>query len=554
MPQSGATAADSAARDGTPPLAGTESAPDASAPASPPHSAEQGGLRRTIWRIGAPLLVVQGVVLVALSVVQYQRFELTFDFAAYYQAWWLIGHGHLDPFSTTIGVRFIANDFELLMWPLALLERLSPSALVLLVVEDLALLVTNAVTLSWALAVLERSGLPLRRRQAIAAFVLVSLLLNPWCYEAALWTFHMEPLVALLAVLAGRDLWQGSDRRLLLWALVLLVTGLVGALSVLGLGFTALLLGRGRWRVGWPLAIAGLGLVLVLGHFHLAGVAGGFTRSAFAYLLPPQQGPAGSLDVVLGLLRHPGAAIATLADAGPVVLLFLLPSGLLGAGSRWGIGMELAMFGPVALANSPVFRLGSWFAFQVWPALPFVLVGTVMFLASDRWPRAATGRALPLLTGTCILLASFTALAWLPAVLLTWLPATSPGTTALLARLERSVPARDELVVWAPVAGRFAARADLRAIILPTTAIPIDRSVVTFVFSRSELGTGVPLSAADAFTNRLITLDHATLVERRDGVAVLRWHPSPAVRSIDFPSAALNTSGPRELSLDALSS
>lgn len=508
-------------------------------------------LRRTIWHIGAPLLAVQAAVLIALSVVQYHRFALSFDFATYYQAWWLIGHGHLDPFSTTLGIPFVANDFELLMWPLALLTKVSTSPLVLLTVEDLAVVATNAVTLSWALAVLERSGVPVLRRQAIAAFALVSLLLNPWCYETALWAFHPSPIVALLAVLAGRDLWRGTDRRLLLWTPLLVLTGLVGVLSVLGLGVTALILGRHRWHVGLPLAAVGLGMLLVLGELHLVGAGGNFTTDAFAYLLPPHPGQVSSIRIAAAVVQHPGRVAAVLAGTAPVVLLFLFPVGVLGAATRWAVGMELTILVPPALAKSVAFDLQPGLAFQVWPALPFVLIGTVMLLGSARWPRAAASRRLVLATGACLLVTVLTAAVWSPYVLGQWIPGVTSGTTTLLARLERGVSVRDELIVWAPLAGRFAARANLRAIVLPEMVIPVDRRVVTVVLAHGDLGVALPLAAADTFAHRLVALDHATLLERRDGVTVLRWYPSPAVRSIAFPSAALSTSGPREFSIYA---
>ena len=528
-------------------VGGTESAPAACTEAV----AGGAGLRLVIWRIAAPLLAVQLAVLIALGVVQYHRFALSFDFATYYQAWWLIGHGHLDPFSTTLGIRFVANDFELLMWPLALLGNLSSSPLLLLAVEDLAVVATNALTVSWALAVLERSGLPLRRRQAIAAFVLVSLLLNPWCYETALWAFHPAPIVGLLAVLAGRDLWRGANRRLLLWTPLLVLTGLIGLLSILGLGITALLLGRHRWHVGLPLASLGLGMLLVLGELHLVGAGGNFTTDAFAYLLPPHSGTVNSVRIAVALLQHPGRVAAVLSRTAPVVLLFVFPVGLLGAASRWAIGMELTILVPPALARSEAFGLGPGLAFQVWPVLPFVLVGTVMFLGSARWPRTTSGRALPLATGACLFATVLTAAAWFPYVLGQWLPEVGPGTTALLARLQQRVPPGDELVLWAPVAGRFAARADLRAIVLPEMVIPVDRRIVTVVLAPGDLGMAVPLADADTFAQRLVALDHATLVERREDVTVLRWYPSPAARSIAFPSAKVNTSGPREFSIYA---
>jgi len=314
---------------------------------------------------------------------------------------------------------------------------------------------------------------------------------------------------------------------------------------VVGLGITALLFGRRRWHVGWPLVLLGLGSLVVLGQLHLVGAAGSFTSDAFGYLLPHHRGPFLATDVVRGLLVHPWLARRALAKSVPLLLLFLLPSGLLGAASRSAIGMELAVLLPPALAHGPHYSLLVQEAFQVWPALPFVLIGTVGVLSSGRWPRAATGRAVPLATGTCLLLAALTAVVWLPPVFSAWVPATAPGETALLARLERSVPRSNELVVWGSIAGRFGRTADLHPVFLPSMLLPVNEQSVTFVLAPGKLDIFFPVSTEAFFARRLVSIDHASVALDRDGVLVLRWHPAARVRSIRFPSAAPITTGPR---------
>ena len=74
-----------------------------------------------VWRISIGLLALQLLGMLVFTTIQYDRFNLTTDFAAYSQAWSAIAHGHLNPYSTAFGQPFWRNDFELLMWPMALL-------------------------------------------------------------------------------------------------------------------------------------------------------------------------------------------------------------------------------------------------------------------------------------------------------------------------------------------------------------------------------------------------------------------------------------------------
>ena len=85
-----------------------------------------------VWRIALCLLGVQLVGMLVFTTIQYQRFNLTNDFAGYTQAWTAIAHGHMSPFSSVLTVPFWRNDFELLMWPLALFYWVYPHAVTLL--------------------------------------------------------------------------------------------------------------------------------------------------------------------------------------------------------------------------------------------------------------------------------------------------------------------------------------------------------------------------------------------------------------------------------------
>ena len=103
-----------------------------------------------------------------LRTAQYQRFNLTNDFAAYAQAWTAIAHGHLTPVSSCVGSPFWRNDLELLMWPLALFYWVYPHAVTLLWLQASAVVGGELVVLLWARDYSHRA--PTRRSPRSAAF------------------------------------------------------------------------------------------------------------------------------------------------------------------------------------------------------------------------------------------------------------------------------------------------------------------------------------------------------------------------------------------------
>ena len=74
----------------------------------------------------------------------YRRFSLTPDFAQYQQAWYLIAHGHLNPYDTMGSFVFWQNHGEFVMWPLALLYWVWPHGITLLWLQDTAVVGAEA--------------------------------------------------------------------------------------------------------------------------------------------------------------------------------------------------------------------------------------------------------------------------------------------------------------------------------------------------------------------------------------------------------------------------
>ncbi len=195
---------------------------------------------RTFWLVCATVLVAQLVGLVVYSAYLYRRFDLTDDFATYAQAWWAIGHGHLDPIDTiqTPTYPFWQSHFELAMWPIALIGRVWPHSVQLLWLQDLALVATEWLAMAWVAAICAaRSG---RTRTVVALVALAFLVVNPWWYLAASFDVHFETLGLPFVVLSGYSLWRGRPRTAVVAAAVGLLFGDVVALAVLCVGIAAL--------------------------------------------------------------------------------------------------------------------------------------------------------------------------------------------------------------------------------------------------------------------------------------------------------------------------
>ena len=211
-----------------------------------------------VWCIG----------LVVYSTTIYRHAFLGEDFATYNQAWTLIGQGHLNPYDTIYHFPFIRGDFELIIWPLALIHLVYPSPVALLWIQDLAVAGAGLVAYLGYVDYLERRTVPRWPAVGVASAVLVLLLAMPGAYQILSFDFHMEPLSAVFLLLAGRDLWSGRYRRAWLWVVLVLTCGTFAAVTLVGLGVSALLAGRATRRQGTlvvAVAIGWLALVSILG-------------------------------------------------------------------------------------------------------------------------------------------------------------------------------------------------------------------------------------------------------------------------------------------------
>ena len=205
---------------------------------------------RRIRRIGLALIGVQFLALCAWSSVLVHRFVLTHDFVTYEQAFYLISHGHLDPFSTSLGHPFWQDHGSFLLWPLAFLDWLWPHPTTLLWLQDAAAAGAEAVAFLWVceLASIRARKIPEHRAVwACVCLALILLVINPWVMWTVSSDFHTEPLATLWLLAAARDLFAGR-RRAWIWLALALLTGDVGASCCGARGVSAIIAGRRWWR------------------------------------------------------------------------------------------------------------------------------------------------------------------------------------------------------------------------------------------------------------------------------------------------------------------
>jgi len=486
--------------------------------------------------IGWTLLGLQLVAMLVFSTVQYDRYGLTNDFANYSQAWWAIAHGHLDPFSAGIGVAFWKNNAEFALWPLALLFHLYPHPVLLLWIQDVVVVTTELVALAWVQKVVRGAGprIPSGAGPLLAIGAAVALVADPWAYETIAFDFHFEPVAALFTLLVAYDLWSGRRRRMWWWVpLALISTGLAGVYLV-GVGLSGVLAGRQTRRSGVALALVGAGWFGLFSALGGIGVGGSDFTSSYGYLLGGPFGRRGPVAVVAGAVGHPGAVLHVAGSHWAVALSFLVVVGLIGLLSPWGCPMAFVVLVPNLLdAGGNGIRYGT--SFQSWPALPFVLIGSVMVLVRLLERGEALRRVAAVWLALWAAVAGVFALVALPTVPRTWLW-VSPPAAAALARIEPRIPADAEVIVSVPVMGRFSERTAFYGFIEDDQTIAVHRGPVVFIFSPYESFqkklTAPGIVAASAYVETTLG---ARPLGSGGGVRAFAWSPPPGTTEVTLP-------------------
>lgn len=509
----------------------SETGPGVAADRRDPQSADRTSHRvpyrldRLGW-IGVGLLLLQGVAMLGWSTLLWHRFALGgFDYGIYHQAWWLIAHGYRVPFDTVLGFAFWRNNFELIMWPLALLGVVWPHGPSLLWLQDASLVGAELVAWRWMReATVARAG---RHGHSIAIVGLVLLLANPWAWFSISFDFHVELVAVIFEMLAAYDLAH-ERRRAWLWAALTLLCGSGEATWVAGLGLAAIVAGQ-RWRRS-GLALLALGVAWVGGVIVIHGDAGGNVLAIYGYLARAR--PLHHLTIaglVVGIVTHPGRALSALFRHRIDIWANLAPAGLLGILNPWALGLSL----PVLLQNEllPGQNLFSSPLFQSVLLYVIVPVGTVLVLLRlhGRWPRLTVGLGAVIAANAMVWSAI-----WAPYIPERWLRVSAPSAR-ILARADAMIPSSAEVIASNGVAGRFSDRALLYPVLSPSQVIPLQARDTWWIIAPRAGVEPDPALDESALIAELAGPLHAKLVMQGQGVWVFQWSPPSGRRALTVP-------------------
>jgi hypothetical protein len=476
---------------------------------------------------GAVVIGAWSVGLMVFSSTLYSRDPLTEDFATYNQAWTLIGQGHLNPFDTVYNnYDFLRSNFELIMWPLALVHVVMAQSVALLWIQDLAVAGSGLVVYLWIVDYLEQRKLAWLPAIGVCMAVVVAWVANPGSYGTLIFDFHMEPISTVFVLLAGRDLWRGRHRRAWIWIGIALMCGTFAAVAVIGLGLSALLAGRASRRTG---ALAILAAVAWLAVVSIIGADAGSPLSAYSYLAG-RTGSTGPLAIVTDMVTHPVRVISTLGDRLHFMYQLIEPVGVIGLASVWGFGVPVVVLVADGLNASPIYLTQ---AFQNFAVFPFVLLGTVMVLVGLA-QRFRLGWIAALVVALAVTAQALTYGATTSPGTVRWALNQIPATAAFqLNRALSLTPAGAEVIATRGVMGRFAGRPSIY-IYGPRSSYPVNARLVEFVFDPDRDDQPPPGNAADyaASVNFLRGRLHARQVIDADGITILDWQPPPGVTHV----------------------
>ncbi len=481
---------------------------------------------------------VQFVVLLTVSSVVHHRSTVGIDFGIFAQAATQIGRGDLLPRSTLSNVDYLSSHFELVMWPLAVLVRLTGTAWTLLVVQAAALATAGAVCVTWVVDLVRSE--PLRRGwpAAITLGTAFVLLVNPLAYGTAAQDFHTWPLAALAVVLAARDVWGGRHGRAWIWAVGALACGDVGGVYLFGVGLSAVLAGRSTRRTGVLLLVAGLAWVLgvsAAGHNQASHVDRGYAYLADVPTLP--DGAAGFLAMAGGTLSDPATPAGVVADRSETLVGHLATGGLVGVATPCGIGVPAVTLAANVLQADPLF-VGQ--PFQNVVVTPFVAFGSawlVVRLAAAR--RSRTARRLAAIVGiVAVGAASLGALAELPRTTerngVGGLVGAAQAS-ALLEALDRT-PDDAQVLSTVPTIGRFSEREHIWGLTAPPTgstrSIPIATDRVVVVLDRIHAPQLFSPAHQEALEADLRSIGTSEVIVDRDDVTAYLWDPPESLREL----------------------
>jgi len=482
---------------------------------------------RKLWLIGLALLALQLVAMATWSTILWSHFSLTMDYSTYHQAWWLISRGHLDPRSTFFinGHYFWQNNFELIMWPLAMLGVIFPHGPVLGILQDTSLFGTELVIWAWMLETIGKVSAT-ATRQIVGITGIVLLLGNPWTWTSISFDFHMEVVGVFFVVLAA---WELSHGRRMGWIFVFLalLSGNPSAAWVVGLGLGLLLAQRKRWQQGVGVMVMGVAYLGISAIVH--GDLGGNPIGLYGYLAGSHLVKDKSLaDLITGIITHPNNIAKALWAHRADTWANLAPGGFIGILNPITLGVGLVDIGTVDLTHGNMFSQPLFQNVDLYVLIP---LGTIVVLSwlSKRIPKLTYGVGVILMANAIVWSTLF-----IPHIFSTWLRVDS-SSAAVLARVDGEIPPTAEVVASQGIVGRFTDRKTTYGISSPSEVIPIkERDIWWIITPRHGIETDTSANQ-DALIAKLATTPGTRLVVHSHGIWAFNWIVPPGTKTVTIP-------------------
>jgi hypothetical protein len=429
-----------------------------SKPSLPPRLSSWPRPMRIAFRVGMALIGVEFLCLCVWSHILASRFSLTWDFSLYEQAATLISRGDLNPLTTSHSIYFWQDHGDFLFWPISLLYGLAPHPVTLLWMQDLVTTLGDGIAFLWLSEVVATrfaGNDDTRLPTALISLGGILIVFNPWIAAAMSFDMHTEAFATLFALGTARALYQGR-RSALVWTVVGMALGDLGATYILGVGVSALLNRRYGWRRSLSVVAIAAGWLVLLGHI---GASKGDALNMYSYLLAGHvtdahliHSPGGVLGAIA---EHPGRALGTVWNNRTDLWANLSSTGLIGA--AW-----LPVLAPVAvlLTESQLSPIAAFAlpGFQSQAILPLTAVGTIALLAAIGYrPGFRHRRSFLALLGVLAVNAMVWEIVWIPSLPTQYLRIT-PAGAQVLRQLSAQIKPTDEVISSQGFVGEFADR------------------------------------------------------------------------------------------------
>jgi hypothetical protein len=486
-----------------------------------------------VRKVGYLVLAIELVIFVVWSAVMYDRFSFTNDGAGDTQAWFLIAHGHLDPFISAWHEHFIADHGALIIWLLAPFYWIWPHGVDLLWAQDLAVVVGQAVAFAWICeTVAEVPGWTMSavgRRSWVAPVALASLglallVLNPWVFSAISFDVHSVVFGACTAILTAYDLAH-HNRRFWLWALLTAFAGDVASTYLIGIFISGVLAGKAWRRDALTLGVAG---IVGFGLFDVAGFNHGDQLGSFLSVSGGKSSKGGISVLLKDIARAPFRYASEIGSHWLSIIANLWPAGGIGVACAWGFGVPLVVVCENDIRPTVLFSDNT---FQSVVLYLFVSLGTIMILSR----MVTSHRRVTTVVGVLLFASTLGwAISWIPRLPHTWLRIT-PQAAAVLHHANNIVPFSDQVAVEQGTIGAFAVRPAIT--ILGNLGSYVTTRHVWFVIAPDQGIQTVPVDLSYGVMEYLTYTLHAKLVLHGSGVWVYEWTKPHGVQTIAFPDS-----------------